>query len=282
MIHILYNPLSNNRHGKKALDIISNKFSEKDMTFSDITKTDVNELISRLSPDDTIILTGGDGTLNRFVNDLNSTDLIQTIYFYPSGSGNDFIRDLDVPLENGMVCLNPYIKNLPTVTANGKSYRFINGVGYGLDGYACAECARLKEKHKLKIAYSLIALKGLLFSYKPTKATVTIDDQTFSYENVWLVPTMQGKYFGGGVMIAPMQDRNNRENTVTVGIASCKSSLKILSIYPSIYKGKHVKYTNIINFFSGQKVTVTFDRPVALQIDGEVVPDVLTYTVTTV
>ena len=30
-----------------------------------------------------------------------------------------------------------YAQKLPTVTVNGKAYRFLNGIGYGIDGYCC-------------------------------------------------------------------------------------------------------------------------------------------------
>ncbi len=44
--------------------------------------------------DDYIVLCGGDGTLNRFVNDTENTNMGNEILYFPSGSGNDFARDL--------------------------------------------------------------------------------------------------------------------------------------------------------------------------------------------
>lgn len=282
MIHILYNPLANNRHGNKAIKEISDKFPNEKISVLDITKTEIIGLFKSTPEDDKIILTGGDGTLNNFINSCGDFHIVHTIYYYPSGSGNDFIRDLNEPLENGMVCLNKYIKDLPIVTVNGKSYRFLNGIGFGVDGYCCEESDRLKAKYKMKFNYSLIALKGLLFDYKPTNATIEVDGKIYKYTNVWMAPVMKGKYFGGGVMIAPMQNRLNKEHTVTAITAHCKSVLKLLFIFPSIYKGNHIKYTNVVDFYTGHNITVTFDRPTALQIDGETVRNVLTYTVHTV
>lgn len=281
MIHILYNPFSNNRKATKGLKKLLAKFQDEKTNLIDITTVDVSDILKETPSSDTIIVTGGDGTLNHFVNDLRDDIPDSPIYFYPSGSGNDFIRDLEEPLTNGMIYLNPYIKNLPVIDVNGKHQKFLNGCGYGIDGYACAECDRIKKKYKLKINYAVLALKGILFDFKPSTATVTVDNKSFTYENVWMAPAMKGKYFGGGVKIAPMQDRLNKENTVTVVFAHCKSPLRLLLVYPSIFKGKHVKYTNIVQFHTGNNITVSFDKPTALQIDGEVVHDVLTYTITT-
>lgn len=36
-----------------------------------------------------MILCGGDGTLNRFVNDVNGMNIPNKLYYYPTGTGND-------------------------------------------------------------------------------------------------------------------------------------------------------------------------------------------------
>lgn len=279
MVNILYNPLSNNKKAAKSLNKLTSLFKNEEIELIDITNTDIPSFLEGKSENDRIIITGGDGTLNHFVNDLDNTIPDYPIYFYPSGSGNDFMRDINVHSEDGIILLNPYIENLPIIDVNGKHRRFLNGCGYGIDGYACAECDRIKKKYKLKINYAILALKGILFDFKPSTATVNVDGKEFTYNNVWMAPAMKGKYFGGGVKIAPMQDRLNKDHSVTVVFAHCKSPLKLLFVYPSIFKGKHVKYTNIVQFHTGHHIKVSFDKPTALQIDGEVVRDVLSYEV---
>lgn len=51
-------------------------------------------------------------------------------------------------------------------------------------------------------------------------------------------------------------------------------------IFPSIFKGKHIKNKNAVDILSGQEITVAYDRPTPLQIDGETVLGVTSYTVT--
>jgi diacylglycerol kinase family enzyme len=48
--------------------------------------------------------------------------------------------------------------------------------------------------------------------------------------------------------------------------------------FPSIFKGEHVKKTKIVKVFSGKEITVEFDRPTAIQIDGETILGVTKYT----
>ena len=68
-----------------------------------------------------------------------------------------------------------YLKELPSVTVNGKESLFINGVGYGIDGYCCEIGDELRKKSDKPVNYAGIAIKGLLFHFKPRNATVTAD-----------------------------------------------------------------------------------------------------------
>ena len=276
MKYVLVNPLSNNRHGKEAVEkVLELVKDEKEVI--DITEIDLKEFVTKLKKTDEIILVGGDGTINNFVNKLEGNIPSVNIYLYPSGTGNDFLKD--VGYKEGLFLLNKYLVNLPRVTVNGKTSYFINGVGFGIDGYCCEVGDRLKAKSQKEINYTSIAIKGLLFHFKRVKATVEVDGIVNEYKNVWLSPTMNGRYYGGGMMIAPNQDRLNKERTVTNVVYKTGSKLKALIVFPSIFKGEHIKKEKMVKVVSGKKIKVTFDKPTALQIDGETIVNVLSYEV---
>ena len=162
---------------------------------------------------------------------------------------------------------------------------FINGVGYGIDGYCCEVGDMLHEKNDNEntnkpINYTSIAIKGLLFHYKPTNATVTVDGKKHTYKKVWLAPTMNGKYYGGGMMPTPEQKRLQAEKKLSILVFHNSGKLKTLMIFPSLFKGKHIEYTKQVDILSGKEITVEFDRPAALQIDGETILNVTKYTAT--
>lgn len=119
----------------------------------------------------------------------------------------------------------------------------------------------------------------MLFHFKRVKATVEVDGVKNEYKNVWLAPTMNGRYYGGGMMIAPNQDRLNEERTVTNVVYKTGSKLKALIVFPSIFKGEHVKKEKMVKIVSGKRIKVTFNKPTALQIDGETIVNVLSYEV---
>ena len=280
MKYVLYNPLSHNNMGEKDAGRILKQYPDDRYTFVDVTSLSLETLNDILDCEDEVVITGGDGTLNKFANFLADRKLTKTIYFYPSGSGNDFMNDIRGKNVKELVELNKYLEDLPVIHVNGGSYRFLNGVGYGVDGYSCEVVEAKRKESGKKGSYTFEALKGLMYSYKPGKAKITVDGVTTEHENVWMVSVMKGRYFGGGVMIAPMQDRLNEEKTVSVLVVSSKNRIKTLFAFPSIFKGKHMKYTNLVTAFTGKDIKVELDRPSALQIDGDVLSDVSSYTVT--
>lgn len=280
---ILFNPLAGNCDESLIEAYLPLPFGEQTEKY-DITKIkDYSELLSSFADDDKIIVCGGDGTLNRFINIADIDKIENDILFFSAGSGNDFLHDLGEKALDKLIRINDYIKNLPELSVNGKTYKFINGIGFGIDGYVCKEVNRLRAKQKggRKKGYTHIALKGLMFMFKPVNATVIVDGKEYKYKKVWMVPAMKGRYFGGGMMIAPNQDRLNNDKTVSVIVAHSLSPLKITTLFPSIFKGKHIKYTNHIAVHTANTATVIFDRSCDMQIDGETLTDVKEYTVKT-
>lgn len=278
-MYVLYNPMAGNGHGEEKAREIERKVRGQKIEYRDITRMDAADFLAGLPVEETVVLAGGDGTLNHFINRYGSSVLNRPVYYFPAGSGNDFWNDVGRNSVDGMILLNDYLKNLPMVEVNGKKSRFLNGIGYGIDGYCCETGDWLRMQGKENVNYTSIAIRGLLFHYKPASATVTVDGVSHRYRHVWLAPTMNGRYYGGGMEVAPEQDRLNAEGTVSVVVLHCPSKLKTLMVFPGIFKGEHVKRTEMVEVLSGSEITVAFDRPTALQIDGETVAGVKEYRV---
>lgn len=129
------------------------------------------------------------------------------------------------------------------------------------------------------LLYTAIAINGLLFHYKPTNAVVTVDGETHTYHHVWLAPTMNGRYYGGGMMPTPAQRRLNPDGTISTMVMYGKGKLKTLTVFPSIFKGEHIRHNEMVEVLTGHHIRVEFDRPTPLQIDGETIPNVTSYEV---
>lgn len=283
MIKVLYNPLADNRHGEKNARKITELPGYEDAELSDITKIDLREYIASAPADDKIVFTGGDGTIHFIINKLGGKIPERPLYYFSSGCGNDFKADINERDSGDVVELNKYLKNLPTVSVNDcKKIFFLNGIGYGIDGYCCEEGDKLKKQTTKPINYAAIAIKGIFGKFKQRNAVVTVDGVEHKYSHVWLAATMNGRFYGGGMNIAPGQDRLNAERTQSVVVFHCKSKLKTLIVFPSIFKGKHVEHKKMVEVLTGHEISVAFDRPTPLQVDGETYVNVSHYAVDSV
>ena len=277
---VLFNPKSGNGRGEADVHKLENIWPEADFSYSDITAiSDIPGYLTTVPEDTGIILAGGDGTVNHFINDLGGKDPGREILYFATGTGNDFLNDIGVEYGAPPFRLNEYIINLPVVYVNGLEKYFLNGIGYGIDGYCCEVGDKIRAASNKPVNYTSIAIKGLIYGYHRTCAEITIDGVSKSYKKVWLSPTMKGRYIGGGMKIAPQQDRLAADGSVSLMVMRCRSKLKTLMVFPTIFKGDHVKHTKIVDIFQGHEVHVKFDRPTALQIDGETVLGVTEYTV---
>jgi diacylglycerol kinase (ATP) len=276
--YVLYNPHSNNEKGNETVSAVKAQLPA-DTPFYDVTGiTDYAKFFEAIPEAGAILLIGGDGTLNHFINDISKLTLKHDIYYKAAGTGNDFLKDVKDPCdEKGFVKINKYLEDLPTVYVNGKESLFLNGIGYGIDGYCCEVGDKLRVESTKPVNYTSIAIKGLLFHYKTTNATVTVDGKKHEFRNVWLAPTMNGRFYGGGMIPTPDQDRLAKPKTLSVMVYHCPNKLKALMIFPSIFKGEHVSHKDTVSVFTGKDITVEFDSPRALQIDGETVLGVKSY-----
>lgn len=281
MTYLLFNPLANNSKGEQDARMWASDNNAKCEFKSLLEISDMKAFFDGLGEDDDVILTGGDGTLNCFANDVYGYEFKNPVYYVKCGSGNDFYRDNEKYAKDGRIDLRPFLKDLPLVTVNGIQRRFLNGIGYGIDGETCRIGDIQRATSDKPVSYSKIAIRLLLGSYKLKKATVTVDGRTSKFENVWMASTMKGRFYGGGMMVAPAQDRFNKEGTVSVVALYKKSRLITLMRFPSLNKGEHVNKKDWVTVHTGKKVTVSFDQPCALQIDGDVIENVLTYSVET-
>ncbi|MCQ2082036.1 MAG: diacylglycerol kinase family protein [Lachnospiraceae bacterium] len=279
MVKVFYNPLANNKEGLAGAKTIESKVSEDTFEYIDLTKVDdLTQIFKSVSKEDRIVICGGDGTLNKLVNSVAEEDLPEKIDYYPCGTGNDFATELGAKREEVVEDIKKYLVSLPTVDVKGKTYKFFNGIGYGIDGYCCEVGDKLRETTTGKIDYTGIAIKGILFKFKPVTATVTVDGNTKVYKNCWLTPCMNGKCYGGGMIPTPGQERLGNPKKLSVMAYHCKSKLKALMVFPNIFKGEHVKVTKVVEILEGCNVNVKFDRACALQIDGETISDVTEFS----
>ena len=273
MYYILYNPLSNGGtcvNKAKELEIKFNKENKENKLISLIEINNIQEFLNSVNNDDTIIIVGGDGTLYHIANEIHGYDISNKIVLLAkAGTGNDFYRDVKRYEKDGFVRIEKYLSNTPSVEFNGIINYFNNSCGIGVDGDICNRVNAAKKKSG--IHYLIHCLKAVLSFEKFTLKT-KIDDEEKIFEKTWFTTVMQGRYFGGGMKVAPSQDRNS--DTLTMVVVHKVPVALLMIILPTIYLGKHTIFKKYVKIFNCKNVELETSAPQFIEIDGDIVPEV--------
>lgn len=279
MVYILFNPKANNGKGTEGLDAVIDAAGQRHPgltpTLVDVTKEDEGALLMGLAVEDEAIVCGGDGTLHYLINALDGRAPTADVYLWRMGTGNDFLRDVLGKSKEQMVRLNDYIRGLPVGEPEGCARaRFLNNLSFGLDGQVCELGEQEKARLGRPVNYIKLALRLVLRDFEPVNAAVTVDGVTKNYERVWLASAFNGRYVGGGMKLAPDQDRTS-DKLCCVVLHSLNRGTVLLHL-AKVYWGGHVKMRQCDVRF-GKEISVRADRPASLNMDGEPIARVTSF-----
>lgn len=210
-----------------------------------------------------IVSVGGDGTLNEVVNGIVGSKI--ELGVIPAGSGNDFAKTAGIPL-NATEALEYAQRGRSDFIDLGKfngSY-FINCSGAGFDAEVVRtvnEDMRLLKGTGAYVASVLVSL----IRFAPWDAVITVDGKIFK-RNVWLIAAAKGKYFGGGMMIAP--DASMESGQFDVCIVNKMSRFDIIRFLPKVFKGAHTSHP-AFEVIRGKHIQIESEESVPIQVDGE-------------
>jgi len=269
MYLIIHNPLSFNRKSKKTTAKIVKFFQKNNIPFNLRSTFKIDDLAGFLKANPTItdvVYCGGDGTINYMINHVNVTALKPNIHLAQSGSGNDFLRSLK-PLKKANITIGEAKTDAGTV-------KFINGCGLGVDAAVCHYVNA--DKHKNKLSYFINAFKGMS-TFVPMQMTVEVDGVVHHYEKTFFAAIQNGRYFGGGMKIAPDADPSTDTYKVVIGHSLSRALISFL--FMTIYSGSHVKLKKYVTILEGKHIKVSVDSPQYFQADGEVMENVSSLTI---
>ena len=142
---------------------------------------------------------------------------------------------------------------------------FINSAGIGFD----AETVAITQKLPKFLGGTLPYLTGLFCSflgYRNKAVTLTIGDQSQNVRILTLVAA-NGKYFGGGMQIAP--EAQVDDNLLDVVIIGNISKLGLLKALPSVYKGTHLTHP-LVKLEKATQIKIESKKKFLVQADGEI------------
>lgn len=262
---ILYNPLSKNNKGNVQTHKLVRYYKKNNIPFrlkSIVKISDMKIFLEEKQQFEKVILLGGDGTINRFVNNTFDYEIKQDIYLKKNGSGNDYLRSLK---DNDV--LSQHI--MEGKFDNGQKTNYINAIGMGLDGYVSYLIEQSSRKGKLR--YFFNTLKGLV-KYIPEPLSLIIDGEEFNFKKAYIIAMSNGKYFGGGMKIAP--DANITDENLDILVLHSIKKILIFPIFLTIYLGKHRIFKKYVFYKKGKHIKATFTTPQIAQSDGETYYDI--------
>lgn len=200
---------------------------------------------------DCVVLVGGDGTLNDAVQGYLDEDggVAQgpDLGLIPAGTGGDFRRTFDIgdeaeaaawrllnarprPLDLGLLSLTSH---------DGRDVRraFINITSFGIGGLTDRIVNASPKWMGGKAAFLVGTLRAMLI-YRDTPVRVKVDGEVCLEAPIFNVALANGRYFGGGMMIAPNADPS--DGLLDVVALHDRSRLQNALLAQHIYKGSHV------------------------------------------
>jgi YegS/Rv2252/BmrU family lipid kinase len=239
-----------------------------------------SELAAQLTSDDTkktVIVIGGDGTLNEVISGMQRYDTI-TLGYIPNGSSNDFGRSIKAtadPVKAIQKIIEPEeIRQLDIglLKRADTTRKFLVSCGFGFDGAICHEVAVSPIKkilnflHLGRLVYIVIGIKQL-FTLRTTSITISLDSGTErTYDKTLLAAIHNVPYEGGGIQFCPHALPDDQE--MDVCIVQCSNPFYGLLLIPFAMFGMHRHFPGV-HLLRGKEISIKAERALPVHVDGE-------------
>jgi YegS/Rv2252/BmrU family lipid kinase len=232
---------------------------------------------------DLVVSVGGDGTINEVVNGLYDAGRIGevTLGIISTGAGSDYIRTVGIPghLKQACQCLRNRRKLVLDVGVaeyfrSGRRAKrlFVNSASLGLG----AEVVKATTQRFKTLGRTVSYLMGYLttfLSYKNRDVSVEVGGETKN-EKVYTIVVSNGRYAGGGMLIAP--DAELTDGLLNVMTIGDMSKLDLLLSLPRVYNGTHLTLPKV-TVKRAKEAKISATKGTYLEADGELLGEAPAY-----
>lgn len=227
----------------------------------------------------TIVSVGGDGTMNEVLNGFyengNQINENACLAVFSRGTGCDFIRTLG--MENSVNNLIETLKNKNLLICdigicnfikydgNKTDRYFLNVSDVGIGGETTFRVNRNSKALKGFLSF-LIGTLSTIIVYKNKNLNITIDDEIQINERINTIIIANGRYFGGGMHVAPLAKID--DGLFDIIILGDFTKAELISNFPKIYKGTHLEFHKVRRYL-GKNIKVSSPDKALVELDGE-------------
>jgi len=218
---------------------------------------------------DPVILGGGDGSVSSTVDFLAHHH--STLGLLPLGTANDFARTLEIPSDLEAACET--IARGKVVDADlglaGDNF-YVNVASVGLSVEVTRTLSPQLKKSIGPLAYPVAALRAF-FRHEPFAARLSFPDgdyETTEYERLLQVAVGNGRFYGGGMVVAPDSGIDDRHLDVYAIRLGRRRDLVGVARY--LRSGDFVKNQSV-DHFRTRRIHLTTEPALAVNVDGELV-----------
>lgn len=266
----IINPAAGKGKGVKYPEVIREYFKHsKEPYYIEFTKGpgDASKIVKKYVSTDNyrVYSIGGDGTSNEVLNGIvNSSSSLAII---PSGSGNDFFRNIDDTLDESLLyrTIHGTEKYIDIGKVNDRY--FLNVASAGIDAEVVLNSNRFKRMPLFNGLSAYVAgVFYTVFKYKSFNSTIKIDNVKY-YKETLLLAVANGKYYGGGMKIAPSAKIDN--GYLDIYHIDKANPYRILLLFPLLIKGRHESIKEV-TYYKSKNVKISSEEGFLLNIDGEI------------
>jgi YegS/Rv2252/BmrU family lipid kinase len=225
-----------------------------------------------------VLVAGGDGTLSEVVTGLLDAGLAgyASVGLIPLGTGGDFARGLGLPRDPRRAVAALGAGKTRRVDAGRASYRgrdgrerttcFLNVASAGISGLVDELVQESPRVLGGTGAFLLAALRAIA-SYRSAPSVIRIDGEVAFEGSLGLAVVANGRYFGGGMHVAP--DARIDDGLFEVVVVGDLSKPALLAKLPKLYRGAHLRDPDILHRRGGR---IELDAPeggLPIDLDGE-------------
>jgi len=225
-----------------------------------------------------VLVAGGDGTLNEVASGLLAAGLggYAQIGALPLGTGGDFARSAGVPsgIDQAIAALKQAKPR--AIDAGRIRYRnfalnettgyFVNVASFGISGLIDRFVNQASKRLGGRASFLVGTLKGIA-RYRAAPVVVRVDGELVHDGPLMIVAAANGRWFGGGMHIAPEARLDDGLLDIVLVPEHPKSTL--ISKLPMLYSGRHLD-DPICSFLRGREIEAEAEPgTVLLDIDGE-------------